>query len=60
MLYKGLGEGSVSVKGLLKYMFNAVSVKDKLNVLAMSILVTLTGMVFPLANYMIFNRIIPS
>jgi len=58
--YKGFSVGKITAVKLVKYIFDSISLKDKIMVAVMSILATLTGLIFPAANYIIFNHIIPS
>ncbi|MCH5186445.1 MAG: ATP-binding cassette domain-containing protein [Oscillospiraceae bacterium] len=58
--YKGLGNGKISVAHLIKFMLKSVTAQEKILAVIASVLATLTGLIFPFANYMIFNYVIPS
>lgn len=58
--YKGMKRGKVTAGDLLLFMVKAVSAKDKLAVVVISLLAVLTGMLLPWVNGFIFSYVIPA
>lgn len=58
--YKVMQNDKITMRGLFSFMIKCSAKKDRITVLAASVLTTLAGMLLPWANSFIFSRIVPS
>lgn len=58
--YKPFPVRKMSFRDLLQYMLEAVPLSSYLMLIAMMVLTTLAGMIFPQITYAIYNKVIPS
>ena len=58
--YRGMKNGRLSLKELISFLFRCSSKRDRITVLAASVLATLAGMLLPWVNSFIFSDIIPA
>ena len=58
--YKNLGDEKVTLKSLVRFMFDCVSSADKLMVILLAVTASTSGLLLPWANNYIFSKIIPT
>ena len=58
--YKNMGSEKITLKSLVRFMFHCVSTTDKLTVLLLSFIASVSGLLLPWANNYIFSKIVPT